>query len=112
MFFEIFYLLFYTSLRYLRLPLPLFFLGNLKICKDCTACVAWQLHQAVCVNSLCVDDVVDLEMLGLSCELRSVAFHTMLSSLASFGNTLHICNQDGNDCGFTCTVAKSQKLVC
>lgn len=56
----------------------------MKICKDCTAGVAWQLHQAVCVNSLCVDDVVDLEMLGLSCELRSVAFHTMLSSLASF----------------------------
>lgn len=93
---------------FLRSP-PFFF--YLKIYKDCTARVAWQLHQAVCVDSLCVDDVVDLEMLGLSCELRSVAFHTMLSSLASFGNTLHICNRDDDDCGFTCTVAESQKWI-
>lgn len=93
-------------------PPPPFFFPIWKICKDCTARVAWQLHQAVCVNSLCVDDVVDLEMLGLSCKLQSVAFHTMLSSLASSGNTLHISNRDDNnddDCGFTCTVAKSQK---
>lgn len=50
-------------------------------------------------------------MLGLSCELRSVAFHTMLWSSATFGNTLHICNRDDDNCGFTCTVAESQKLI-
>lgn len=69
---------------------PFFFFSFLKICKDCTARVAWQLHQAVCVNSLCVDDVVDLEMLGSSCELRSVAFHSVLSSLASVRNTASV----------------------
>lgn len=56
---------------------------------NCTACVARQLHQADSVNSLCVDNVVDVEMLDLSCALQSVAFHTMLSSLVSV-KTLYI----------------------
>lgn len=56
---------------------------------NCAACVARQLHQADYVNSLCVGNVVDVEMLDLSCALQSVAFHTRLSSSVSV-KTLYI----------------------
>lgn len=92
-FYFLFIVFYYTTIFCIALyefffsPARFFFFSFLKICKDCTARVAWQLHQAGCVNSLCVDDVVDLEMLGSSCDLRSVAFHSVLSSLAGVRNT-------------------------
>lgn len=76
-----------------------FFLFALKFSKNCAACVARQLHQADYVNSLCVGNVVDVEMLDLSCALQSVAFHTRLSSLVSV-KTLYIYTYNENYCGF------------
>lgn len=98
---DFFYLLFYTTLHsFVR-----FFLFALTFCKNGTACVARQLHQADYVNSLCVDNVVDVEMLDLSCALQSVAFHTILSSLVSV-KTLYIYTYNENYCGFTCTIVE------
>lgn len=82
---KIFYLLFYTTLHsFVR-----FFSFALKFSKNCAVCVARKLHQADYVNSLCVGNVVEVEMLDSSCALQSVAFHTRLSRLVSV-RTLYI----------------------
>lgn len=56
----------------------------------CDACVARQLHQAHYITSLCVDNVVEVEMLDLSCSLQCVAFHTRLSGLFSVKHTVYL----------------------
>lgn len=75
--------------------------------KNSAACVARQLHQADYVNSLCVGDVIDVEMLDLSGALQSVAFHTRLSSLVSV-KTLYIYTYNANYCGCTCVTIVEQ----
>lgn len=85
-----------------------FFLFALKFSKNCAACVARQLHQADYVNSLCVGNVVDVEMLDLSCALQSVAFHTRLSSLVSV-KTLYIYTYNEIIVASTCTIVRTDK---
>lgn len=58
-----------------------FCLFALEFSKNRAVCVARQLQQANYVNSLCVGNVVDVEMLDMSCALQSVAFHTGSSRL-------------------------------
>lgn len=100
---NVFYLLFYTILHsFVRFT---FFFLALKFAKICAAGVARQPHQAHYVNCLCVGDVVEVEMLDLSCASQSVAFHTRLSGLVSV-KTLYIYTYDESCCGFKCTVVK------
>jgi len=81
------------------------FFSAFKFSKKCAACVARQLHQVDYVNSLCVGNVIDVEMLDLSCALQSVAFHTRLANLVGV-KTLFIYTYNEDYCGFTCAIVE------
>lgn len=65
-----------------------FFFFALKFSKNCAACVARQLHQADYVNSLCVGNVVDVEMLDSSCALQS---RSISYQIVKFGSVSEHC---------------------